>query len=177
MTIRRLPLFVWMTLVNSVMILFALPVLDASLAMLLGDRLLHARFFDAAQGGSPLLWQHYFWIFGHPEVYIMILPAFGMISEIIRYFRGSRFSAIRSVAASTVAIAFLSYGVWVHHMFAVALGTYFSFRVRRRQHADRGADRSENLQLDRDDAGRLDPIHHLDAVSPWHSCWSSRSAA
>jgi cytochrome c oxidase subunit I len=125
MTIRRLPLFVWMNLVNSVMILFALPALVAALVMLLADRLLHARFFDAAQGGSPLLWQHYFWIFGHPEVYIMVLPAFGMISEIIPVFSRKPIFGYRLMALSTVAIAFLSYGVWVHHMFAVALGKTF----------------------------------------------------
>jgi cytochrome c oxidase subunit I len=125
MTIRRLPLFVWMNLVNSVMILFALPALVAALVMLLADRLLHARFFDAAQGGSPVLWQHYFWIFGHPEVYIMVLPAFGMISEIIPVFSRKPIFGYRLVALSTVAIAFLSYGVWVHHMFAVALGKTF----------------------------------------------------
>jgi cytochrome c oxidase subunit I len=125
MTIRRLPLFVWMNLVNSVMILFALPALVASLVMLLADRMLHARFFDAAQGGSPLLWQHYFWIFGHPEVYIMVLPAFGMISEIIPVFSRKPIFGYPFVASSTVAIAFLSYGVWAHHMFAVALGRTF----------------------------------------------------
>ena len=125
MTIRRLPLFVWMNLVNSVMILFALPPLAAALVMLLSDRLLHARFFDAAQGGSPLLWQHYFWIFGHPEVYIMVLPAFGMISEIIPVFSRKSIFGYPFMASSTVAIAFLSYGVWAHHMFAVALGRAF----------------------------------------------------
>jgi len=125
MTIRRLPLYVWMMLVNSLMILFALPALDAAVAMLIGDRMLHARFFDASQGGSPLLWQHYFWIFGHPEVYIMILPAFGMISEIIPVFSRKPIFGYPFMAASTVAIAFLSYGVWVHHMFAVALGKTF----------------------------------------------------
>jgi heme/copper-type cytochrome/quinol oxidase subunit 1 len=125
MMIRRLPLFVWMNLVNSVMILFALPALVASLVMLLADRMLHARFFDAAQGGSPLLWQHYFWIFGHPEVYIMVLPAFGMISEIIPVFSRKPIFGYPFVASSTVAIAFLSYGVWAHHMFAVALGRTF----------------------------------------------------
>jgi cytochrome c oxidase subunit 1/cytochrome c oxidase subunit I+III len=122
MTIRRLPLFVWMTLVNAVLILFALPALNAALVMLLTDRLLQAHFFDPARGGSPLLWQHYFWIFGHPEVYIMILPAFGMISEIIPVFSRKPIFGYGFMAASTLAIAFLSYGVWVHHMFAVALG-------------------------------------------------------
>ena len=94
--------------------------------MLLSDRLLHAHFFDPAQGGAPLLWQHYFWIFGHPEVYIMVLPAFGMISEIIPVFSRKPIFGYPFVAASTVAIAFLSYGVWAHHMFAVALGRIFS---------------------------------------------------
>ena len=125
MSIRRLPLFVWMNLVNSVLVLFALPALNAALLMLLSDRLLHAHFFDAASGGSPILWQHYFWIFGHPEVYIMVLPAFGMISEIIPVFSRKPIFGYGFVAASTLAIAFLSYGVWVHHMFAVALGRVF----------------------------------------------------
>jgi cytochrome c oxidase subunit 1/cytochrome c oxidase subunit I+III len=122
MSIRRVPLFVWTTLVNSVLILGALPALNAALVMLLMDRRLHAHFFDPAGGGSALLWQHYFWIFGHPEVYILVLPAFGMISEIIPVFSRKPIFGYDSVAASTLAIAFLSYGVWVHHMFAVALG-------------------------------------------------------
>jgi len=122
MTMRLVPMFAWGTLVTSIMIVVALPALAASLVMLLSDRLLHARFFDAAQGGAPLLWQHYFWIFGHPEVYIAVLPAFGMISEIIPVFSRKPIFGYPFVATSTVAIAFLSYGVWVHHMFAVALG-------------------------------------------------------
>ncbi len=125
LTIRRLPLFVWMTLVNSGLIVFAMPALNAALVMLLMDRRLHAHFFDAAQGGAPLLWQHYFWIFGHPEVYILVLPGFGMISEIIPVFSRKPIFGYDFVAASTLAIAFLSYGVWVHHMFAVALGKVF----------------------------------------------------
>jgi cytochrome c oxidase subunit I len=125
MAMRLVPMFAWMTFVTSIMIVFALPALAASLVMLLGDRLLHARFFDAAQGGAPLLWQHYFWIFGHPEVYIVVLPAFGMISEIIPVFSRKPIFGYPFVATSTVAIAFLSYGVWVHHMFAVALGRNF----------------------------------------------------
>jgi cytochrome c oxidase subunit I len=125
MTIRRLPLFVWMTLVNSVLILAAIPALNAALVMLLMDRRLHAHFFNPATGGSALLWQHYFWIFGHPEVYILVLPAFGMISEIIPVFSRRPIFGYDFVAASTLAIAFLSYGVWVHHMFAVALGSVF----------------------------------------------------
>ncbi len=125
MTIRRLPLFVWMTLVNSALMLVALPALNAALVMLLADRLLQAHFFDPSHGGSATLWQHFFWIFGHPEVYILILPAFGMISEIIPVFARKPIFGYEYMAGSTIAIAFLSYGVWVHHMFAVALGTVF----------------------------------------------------
>jgi cytochrome c oxidase subunit I len=125
MSMRRIPLFVWMMLINSLMIIFSQPVLAASLVMLLSDRLLHALFFDPTHGGAPLLWQHYFWIFGHPEVYIMILPAFGMISEVIPVFSRKPIFGYPLVAASAAAIAFLSYGVWAHHMFAVALGGNF----------------------------------------------------
>lgn len=122
LTIRRLPLFVWMVLVNSFLIVFAMPALNASLAMLLADRLLNANFFLAKSGGSPILWQHFFWSFGHPEVYIMVLPAFGIISEVVPVFSRKPIYGYEFVAASTVAIALLSYGVWAHHMFAVGLG-------------------------------------------------------
>jgi cytochrome c oxidase subunit 1/cytochrome c oxidase subunit I+III len=122
LTIRRLPLFVWMVLVNSFLIIFALPALNASLVMLLIDRQLNAHFFMHLGGGSPVLWQHYFWSFGHPEVYIMVLPAFGIISEIVPVFSRRPIFGYGFVAASTVAIALLSLGVWAHHMFAVGLG-------------------------------------------------------
>ncbi len=122
LTVRRLPLFVWMVLVNSFLILMALPALNASLVMLLIDRQLNAHFFMHLGGGSPVLWQHYFWAFGHPEVYIMVLPAFGVISEVIPVFSRKPIFGYGFVAASTVAIALLSLGVWAHHMFAVGLG-------------------------------------------------------
>ena len=122
LTFRRLPLFVWMVFVNSFLIIFALPALNASLVMLLIDRQLNAHFFTQLGGGSPLLWQHYFWSFGHPEVYIMVLPAFGIISEVIPVFSRKPIFGYSFVAASTVAIALLSIGVWAHHMFAVGLG-------------------------------------------------------
>ena len=121
LSISRLPLLVWMTLVTSFLILGAYPALTAGLVMLMGDRLLGAHFFTAATGGEPLLWQHVFWFFGHPEVYIVILPAFGMISEIIPVFSGKPIFGYRFVAGSSVAIAFLSFSVWAHHMFAVGL--------------------------------------------------------
>ena len=120
MTLRRLPLFVWMNLVNAFLLVLALPLLNAGLAMLLLDRLLDARFF--ARGGSPLLWEHVFWSFGHPEVYILALPAFGMISEIIPVFSRKPIFGYGFVAGSSIAIGFLSFGVWAHHMFVAGLG-------------------------------------------------------
>jgi heme/copper-type cytochrome/quinol oxidase subunit 1 len=122
MAISRVPLFVWMTLITSILILGAYPALTAALVMLLVDRQLGGHFFDPAGGGQAVLWQHLFWFFGHPEVYIMILPAMGMISEVIPVFSRKPIFGYAFVAASSVAIAFLSFSVWAHHMFAVGLG-------------------------------------------------------
>jgi len=131
MTIRRLPLFVWMVLINSFLIIWALPALNASLVMLWVDRQFSARFFDTTHGGSALLWQHAFWSFGHPEVYIMVLPAFGIISEVIPVFSRKPIYGYSFVAASTLGIGFLSLAVWGHHMFASGMGRWqevaFSF--------------------------------------------------
>ena len=104
------------------LILAALPSLNAALAMLLLDRQFDAHFFNTATGGSALLWQHLFWLFGHPEVYILILPAFGIYSEVFQVFSGKPIFGYGFVAASTVAIALLAFGVWMHHMFAVGSG-------------------------------------------------------
>lgn len=120
--LRQLPLFVWMNFVNSFLVILALPALNASIIMLLLDRGLSAYFFLPSRGGSAILWQHFFWAFGHPEVYIMALPAFGMISEVIPVFARKPIFGYPFVAASTVAIAVLSFGVWAHHMFAVGMG-------------------------------------------------------
>lgn len=124
LTMRRLPLFVWMTFITSWIMLFALPILNAALVMLEVDRLLGGNFFSPP--GTPVLWQHTFWSFGHPEVYILILPAFGMISEIIPVFSRKPIFGYEFVAGSTIVIAFLSFGVWAHHMFAVGLGYGFN---------------------------------------------------
>ena len=122
MTMRRLPLFTWINFVNAFIILMALPVLNAGLAMLLIDRQLNGHFFLPIGGGSPVLWQHIFWAFGHPEVYILALPAFGIISEIVPVFSRKPIFGYEFVAASSVAIAVLSMGVWGHHMFTVGMG-------------------------------------------------------
>jgi len=122
LTMQRLPLFVWMVFVNSFLVILALPALNSAIVMLFIDRHLGTHFFAPAHGGSAVLWQHFFWAFGHPEVYIMALPAFGIISEVVPVFARRPIFGYEFVAASTVAIALLSFGVWAHHMFAVGLG-------------------------------------------------------
>jgi cytochrome c oxidase subunit 1/cytochrome c oxidase subunit I+III len=122
MRLQRLPLFVWMILINSFLVLAAFPSLNAALAMLLLDRQLHAHFFAATGGGSSILWQHLFWLFGHPEVYILILPIFGIFSEVFPVFSRQPIFGYNIVVGSGIAIALLAFGVWVHHMFATGLG-------------------------------------------------------
>src|SRR5829696_5936843 len=119
----RMPLFVWTILIYSYLLIVALPSVAAAVTMLLTDRHFGTGFFDPASGGDPLLWQHLFWFFRHPEVYIMVLPAFGMISEILPVFARKPIFGYRAIAASTVAIAFLGLLVWAHHMFATPTPT------------------------------------------------------
>jgi cytochrome c oxidase subunit I len=118
MSWSRLPLFVWGILVYSIMLILAVPVIAGAVTMLLTDRHFGTTFFDPTRNGSPLLWQHLFWFFGHPEVYIMILPGFGIISEILPVFSRKPIFGYKAIAASTVAIAFLGMLVWAHHMFS-----------------------------------------------------------
>jgi cytochrome c oxidase subunit I len=122
MTAHRIPLFVWMSALNTLIIILAMPDLTAAQLMLLIDRHLGTHFFDVSAGADPLLWQHLFWYFGHPEVYIMILPVFGILSEIISTFAGRRMFGYVAMIASGIAIVFLSFTVWGHHMFTTGLG-------------------------------------------------------
>ncbi|MGH2852921.1 MAG: cytochrome c oxidase subunit I [Solirubrobacteraceae bacterium] len=117
----RLPLFVWAMLTYSVLIIFAMPVIAAAVTLLLTDRHFGTHFYDPAQGGSALLWQNLFWFFGHPEVYIMVLPGFGVVSEILPVFARKPIFGYRAIATSTVAIGFLGFLVWAHHMFAAPI--------------------------------------------------------
>ncbi len=128
MSMFRMPIFTWNMLVTSVLVLIAFPVLTSAAVMMLADRNLGTHIFDVAGGGQPILWQHLFWFFGHPEVYIAALPFFGIVTEVLAVFSSRPVFGYRGLVLATFAIASLSVGVWAHHMFAtgaVATG-YFS---------------------------------------------------
>lgn len=122
MTYMRMPLFTWTTFVTSALILFAFPPLTVGLVLMMFDRLFGAKFFEVAMGGNTIIWEHLFWIFGHPEVYILILPAFGIFSEIFSIFSRKRLFGYSSMVFATVLIGFLGFMVWAHHMFTDGLG-------------------------------------------------------
>ncbi|OAJ76267.1 cytochrome ubiquinol oxidase subunit I [Brevibacillus sp. SKDU10] len=122
MTFMRMPMFTWTAFITSALILFAFPAITVGLVLLMFDRIFGAQFFEVAGGGNVLLWQHLFWIFGHPEVYILILPAFGMISDVVSTFAKKRLFGYSAMVFATMVIGFLGFMVWVHHMFTVGLG-------------------------------------------------------
>ena len=122
MTLFRMPLFTWMILVVQFLLLFAIPVITVALFLLLFDRNFGANFFNPQMGSDPLLWQHLFWIFGHPEVYILILPSFGIVSEVIPTFSRKPIFGYPFMVFSGIAIGFMGWGVWAHHMFVSGIG-------------------------------------------------------
>jgi cytochrome c oxidase subunit 1 len=124
MTLSRMPVFVWVMLIDAWLIIIALPPLSAAQIMLELDRHLGANFFDTQAGGSAVLWQHLFWIFGHPEVYILIFPAFAILSEVIPVFSRKPLFGRPAMVGAVVAIGFISLGVWSHHMFAVGMTSW-----------------------------------------------------
>ncbi|GII94534.1 cytochrome c oxidase subunit I [Sinosporangium siamense] len=121
MALNRMPVFVWTLVATSFMVVFALPPLNTANAMLFMDRRFGTHFFQAPAGGDTLLWQHLFWLFGHPDVYIIVLPALGIVSAIVPTFSRRPIAAYPLVVLATVATAVIGFGVWVHHMFAVGL--------------------------------------------------------
>jgi cytochrome c oxidase subunit 1 len=121
MTLMKMPIFAWMMLVDALLILIALPTLTAIQIMLLLDRQFGAHFFDAQAGADPMIWQHLFWFFGHPEVYILILPGFAFVSEVTPVFSRKVLFGYSLMVAATVSIGFIALGVWAHHMFATGL--------------------------------------------------------
>jgi cytochrome c oxidase subunit 1 len=124
MTLGKLPLFAWLVLVMALLVLLAIGPLTAAQIMLTLDRYLGAHFFDTQAGGSAVIWMHFFWIFGHPEVYVLVLPAFGVLSEVVPVFSRKAIFGYPIMVAATVAIGFLSMSVWAHHMFTVGMSSH-----------------------------------------------------
>src|SRR6266700_3578533 len=122
LSFMRLPIFCWMSLITMVLLLLAFPSITVGLLLLMFDRFFDTNFYSVPHGGDPILWQHLFWVFGHPEVYILILPGMGAISEIIPVFSRKPLFGYAVMVYSGIAIGFLAFGVWAHHMFAVGLG-------------------------------------------------------
>jgi cytochrome c oxidase subunit I+III len=121
MTLSRIPLFVWAQVVTSFMVVFAMPAVMLGSSFLMSDRLVSTHFYNPAEGGDALLWQHLFWFFGHPEVYIIFIPALGIISEVVATFAGRPAFGYLALVMSLVVTGFLAFGLWVHHMFATGL--------------------------------------------------------
>jgi cytochrome c oxidase subunit I len=130
MKLMRMPMFTWMSFITQVLLLLAFPVITVALILLMFDRFFGTHFFVPAGGGDPLLWQHLFWIFGHPEVYILVLPGFGIVSEVLPVFSRKPLFGYAAMVFSGAFIAFLGFGVWSHHMFTTGMGpiadTFFS---------------------------------------------------
>src|SRR6266576_3053365 len=122
MSFMRMPIFCWMSLITMILLLLAFPSITVGLILLMFDRFFNTNFYSVPHGGDPVLWQHLFWVFGHPEVYILILPAMGVVSEIIPVFSRKPLFGYAVMVYSGIAIGFLAFGVWAHHMFAVGLG-------------------------------------------------------
>jgi len=123
MTMMRLPVFTWMTLITAFLIVLSFPFITIALVELMMDRLFGTSFFEVSNGGMPILWQHLFWVFGHPEVYILILPAMGIVSEILPTFSRKPLFGYPIVVFSGASIGFLGFSVWSHHMFTTGMGT------------------------------------------------------
>src|SRR5215467_6258575 len=124
MTLGKIPLLAWLNLTMAGLVILAVSPLTAAQAMLMIDRYLGGHFFDTQAGGSAVMWMHFFWIFGHPEVYVLILPAFGFVSEIIPVFSRKPIFGYPVMVAATVSIGFVSMSVWAHHMFTVGMNSY-----------------------------------------------------
>ena len=177
MSLDKLPIYAWAMLVFALMIVFAFPAVILATMLLELERAFDWPFFIAEQGGDPLLWQHLFWFFGHPEVYIIFLPAAGMVSMIVPAMARTPLVGYRLVVLAVIGTGFLSFGLWVHHMFATGMPAAVARLLLGGQHGGRDPERHPGLRLDRDDRGGQAAMEDADAVSCSASSSSSCSAA
>ena len=164
MTYMRMPVFCWTTLASNLLIVAAFPILTATLAMLLLDRYLGFHFFTNEAGGNMMMFMNLIWAWGHPEVYILILPAFGVFSEVISTFSGKPLFGYRSMVMATMAICLLSFTVWLHHFFTMGAGADVNADFRHRIDDHCGADGRKSLQLAVHDVWRPDRVFHADTM-------------
>ena len=164
MTYMRMPIFCWTALAANLLIVAAFPVLTATFAMLLLDRYLGFHFFTTDMGGNAMLYVNLFWVWGHPEVYILILPAFGVFSEVVSTFSGKPLFGYRSMVMATMAICILSFTVWLHHFFTMGAGADVNSRVRHPLDDHCDPDGREDLQLALHHVGRPDTLRDADAM-------------
>ena len=164
MSYMRMPIFCWTALASNLLIVAAFPVLTATFAMLLLDRYLGFHFFTSEAGGNPMMYMNLIWVWGHPEVYILVLPAFGIFSEVVSTFSGKPLFGYRSMVAATMAICVLSFMVWLHHFFTMGAGANVNAFFGIATHDHRGADGREGLQLAVHDVRRPRPLRGADAV-------------
>ncbi len=164
MTLKRMPMFVWVMFIDAWLILLVFPPLAACQIMLMIDRLLGANFFNVNAGGTVLLWQHIFWIFGHPEVYVLIFPIFAIMSEVVPVFSRKPIFGKPAMVAAIIMIFFIGSGVWAHHMFTVGYDVYVQHILRHGHNACRHSHRYQNLQLDSDHVRRQDSFFNADVV-------------
>ena len=169
MTLDRMPMFAWTMLIFAGMIVFAFPAVILATMLLELERAFGWPFFIPAKGGDALLWQHLFWFFGHPEVYIIFLPAAGMVSMIVPTMAGTPLVGYRLIVVALIATAFFSFGLWVHHMFTTGIPALVARLLFGCQHGGGDSERHPGLRLDRHDRGRPTAARDALAVRPWLS--------
>ena len=164
MTYMRMPIFTWTALATNLLIVAAFPVLTATLAMLTLDRYLGFHFFTNEAGGNMMMFMNLIWVWGHPEVYILILPAFGVFSEVVATFSRKPLFGYRSMVLATMAICVVSFMVWLHHFFTMGAGANVNADLRHRVDGHRGPDGREDLQLAVHHVRRPDRLRDADAL-------------